>query len=69
MAKSSILASENQMRRSGAIEALLWVLRDNLRAGRFYEAQAFTLDQSRPEQNDNGGPSLAEVRYRKMLCR
>jgi GNAT superfamily N-acetyltransferase len=65
--KALYLATENQMRLSGAIEAVLWVLRDNLRARRFYEAQGFTLDQSRPEQNYNGDPDLVEVRYRKAL--
>jgi hypothetical protein len=34
----------------------------------FYEAEGFTLDQSRPEQNHNGDPSLVEVRYRKVFA-
>jgi ribosomal protein S18 acetylase RimI-like enzyme len=65
--KALYLATENQMRRRDAIDAVLWVLRDNVRARRFYEAQGFTLDQSRPEQNRIGDPSLVEVRYRKVL--
>jgi GNAT superfamily N-acetyltransferase len=66
--KELYLATENQMRRSGAIDVVLWVLRDNLRARRFYEAQRFSLDQSRPELNHNGDPSLVEVRYRKVFA-
>jgi GNAT superfamily N-acetyltransferase len=65
--KALYLATENQMRRSGAIDAVLWVLQDNVRARRFYEPQGFTLDQSRPEQNHNGDPSLVEVHYRKVF--
>jgi ribosomal protein S18 acetylase RimI-like enzyme len=65
--KELYLATEDQMRRRGAFDAVLWVLRDNLRARRFYEAQGFTLDRSRPEQNHDGDPSLVEVRYRKVL--
>jgi RimJ/RimL family protein N-acetyltransferase len=65
--KALYFAIENQMRRSDAIDAVLWVLRDNARARRFYEAQGFTLDQSCPERNHDGDPSLVEVRYRKAL--
>jgi len=31
------LAAEDRMRQSGALDAILWVLRDNVRARRFYE--------------------------------
>jgi GNAT superfamily N-acetyltransferase len=65
--KELYLAAEDQIWRSGAVDAVLWVLRDNLRARRFYEAQGFTLDQSCPEQNHDGVPSLVEVRYRKVF--
>lgn len=65
--KALYFAIENQMRRSDAIDAVLWVLRDNVRALRFYEAQGFTLDQSCPARNHNGDASLVEVRYRKAL--
>jgi GNAT superfamily N-acetyltransferase len=42
---------------------VLWVLEDNLRARRFYEARGFTADGSRKEL-DLGGP-VTEVRYRR----
>jgi ribosomal protein S18 acetylase RimI-like enzyme len=58
---------EDKMRQNGAIDAVLWVLRDNLRARRFYEARGFPLDPARPERNHNGDPSMVEVRYRKKL--
>jgi GNAT superfamily N-acetyltransferase len=65
--KDLYLAAENQMRLNGAVDVVLWVLRDNLRARRFYETQGFTLDPSRPERNHEGEPSLVEVRYRKVF--
>ncbi len=61
------LAAEDRMRQSGALDAILWVLRDNVRARRFYEGQGFTLDQARPERIHKGESSLVEVRYRKRF--
>jgi ribosomal protein S18 acetylase RimI-like enzyme len=58
---------EDRMRQSGATEAILWVLRDNVRARRFYEGQGFSLDETRSEQAYQGDPSMIEVRYRKPL--
>jgi ribosomal protein S18 acetylase RimI-like enzyme len=65
--KSLYSAGEDQMRQSGAIEAVLWVLRQNLRARRFYESQGFALDPIGTERHHNGDPSIVEVRYRKKL--
>jgi ribosomal protein S18 acetylase RimI-like enzyme len=48
------LAAEDRMGQSGAVDAILWVLRDNVRARRFYEGQGFTLDRSRPERDHQG---------------
>ena len=61
------LAAEDRMRQSGALDAILWVLRDNVRARRFYEGRGFTLDQARPERIHKGESSLVEVRYRKRF--
>src|SRR5260370_13011418 len=65
--KELYLVVEDRMRQSGAVDAILWVLRDKRLARRFYEGQGFTLDQSRPERNHQGEPSLVEVRYRKRF--
>lgn len=65
--KALYLAAEDRMRQSGAVEAVLWMLRDNVLARRFYEGQGFTLDRSRPEQNHQGDPCLVEVRYLKVF--
>jgi GNAT superfamily N-acetyltransferase len=59
------LASEEQMRRSGANGAVLWVLRDNARARRFYEGQGYTVDRVQPKRTRQ--LNLAELRYRKEL--
>jgi hypothetical protein len=68
MAKQALyMAGENQMRQSGGIDAVLWVLRDNLRARRFYESRGFASDPAGTERNHNGDPSMVEVRYRKTL--
>jgi ribosomal protein S18 acetylase RimI-like enzyme len=65
--KRLYLMGEDRMRQSGATEAMLWVLRDNFRARRFYEGQGYSLDRTRPEQAYQGDPSMIEVRYRKPL--
>jgi ribosomal protein S18 acetylase RimI-like enzyme len=63
--KELYLAGEDQMRKTGAVAAVLWVLRDNVRARRFYEAQGFSLDGS--ERCHEGDPEIVEVRYRKVF--
>jgi ribosomal protein S18 acetylase RimI-like enzyme len=59
-------ASEDQMRKSGAADAVLWVLRDNSRARRFYERQGYLIDRIQPERQQKL-LQLAELRYRKQL--
>ncbi len=44
-------------------DIFLWVLEDNTNARRFYEAQGFTATEDYLE-NDIGGKTLREVRYR-----
>jgi GNAT superfamily N-acetyltransferase len=65
--KALYLVAEDRMRQNGAIDAVLWVLRDNLRARRFYGARGFALDPAGTERHHNGDPSIVEVRYRKKL--
>jgi GNAT superfamily N-acetyltransferase len=65
--KALYLAGEDRMRQSGEIDAVLWVLRDNARARRFYESRGFALDSAASERHHNGDSSIVEVRYRKKL--
>ena len=60
-------AAEHQMCQNGAVNAILWVLRDNIRARRFYEAHGYIVDQTQSERIHNGDPSIVEVRYRKVF--
>jgi GNAT superfamily N-acetyltransferase len=61
-----IAAGEEQLRELGHLHAVLWVLEDNPRARRFYEAAGWSVDGAeRPI--DLLGVSLPEVRYEKRL--
>jgi RimJ/RimL family protein N-acetyltransferase len=46
--------------------ATLWVLKENARARRFYEAAGFTADGAEQTEDIAGSP-IAEVRYRRDL--
>jgi GNAT superfamily N-acetyltransferase len=59
-------ATEDQMRQSGATDAVVWVLRDNSRARRFYERQGYLIDPIQPERNHRLS-ELGELRYRKRI--
>ena len=48
-------------------EAVLWVLRGNLRARRFYERGGFVLDGAAKLKSKGQGITLDEVRYRCPL--
>jgi hypothetical protein len=52
--------------RIGAGEATVWVLDQNARARRFYEARGFRCDDAR-KLIDLGGATLSEIRYRRSL--
>jgi len=55
------------MRSDGFGEATLWVLDDNRRARRAYEASGWTLDGATKEDTVLGDVRVTEVRYRRPL--
>ena len=57
-----------ELRAQGFEEATLWVLEDNPRARRFYEAAGWRLDGAAKEDEFLGTP-VYEVRYRIALVR
>jgi GNAT superfamily N-acetyltransferase len=61
-----IAAAEERLRVAGFPEATLWVLGDNPRARRFYEAAGWALDGA-TKQEVHLGVEVTEVRYRKRL--
>jgi ribosomal protein S18 acetylase RimI-like enzyme len=58
-------AAEEALRGSGFREAILWVLEDNPRACRFYEARGWRTDGARTIEIL--GVEVPELRYRKLL--
>lgn len=56
-----------ELRGRGFCEAVLWVLRGNLRACRFYERGGFVLDGAAKLKSKGQGITLDEVRYRRPL--
>jgi ribosomal protein S18 acetylase RimI-like enzyme len=65
LGRELIRSAEEVLRESGFTEAILWVVEDNLRARRFYEASGWRADASR--QIEVLGADVPEVRYRKAL--
>src|SRR5439155_23013233 len=61
-----IKAGEEELRRLGHRDAILWVLDDNPRARRFYEIAGWLPDGS-ARQIRLFGFDIAEVRYAKRL--
>ena len=61
-----IAAGEQRLRELGHEQAVLWVLEDNPRARRFYEAAGWTFDGSR-RPIELLGVHVIEVRYEKRL--
>lgn len=59
----------DRLREQGFAAATLWVLRDNTRARRFYEALGFGLDGTERSTSELIGSPLHEVRYRISLAR
>ena len=61
-----IEAGEDELRRLGHREAVLWVMDDNPRARRFYEIAGWSLD-GQAREIEMFGFQIAEVRYAKNL--
>ncbi|HZD21890.1 MAG TPA: GNAT family N-acetyltransferase [Acidimicrobiia bacterium] len=59
-------AGESQLRDDGHQRALLWVLRDNHRARRFYERQGWRIGKP-VRLEEIGGVQVTEVRYETGL--
>ncbi len=57
---------EDELRRLGFAEVVLWVAEANARARRFYERQGWTADGS-AKTDEIGGAPITEVRYRKVF--
>jgi len=57
----------HRLARAGVSDVMLWVLRDNDRAIRFYESLGFIRDLSSGEFFEVAGVALPEVCYRKKL--
>jgi ribosomal protein S18 acetylase RimI-like enzyme len=61
-----IARAERQLAGDGYLEATLWVLEDNPRARRFYQAAGWSLDGAR-KMDEHLGLLVPEVRYRKLI--
>jgi GNAT superfamily N-acetyltransferase len=61
-----IAEGEERLRAAGFTEAILWVLEDNPRARRFYEAAGWTHDGG-TKRDTHLNTEVTEVRYRKSL--
>jgi len=66
MGRELIRAAELRMRELGYADVILWVMEDNPRARRFYEAAGWTLDGTR-RPIEIFGIEVPEVRYQKKL--
>ncbi len=64
--RALIQAGEDRLRELGHRHAVLWVLEDNPRARRFYEAAGWTLDGTK-RPIEVFGVSVPEIRYEKPL--
>lgn len=65
--KALCLEALARLRERGLRQAVLWALRDNVRAIRFYEAIGFRPDGASKAVAKEGGFELREVRYRIAL--
>jgi ribosomal protein S18 acetylase RimI-like enzyme len=66
LGQALIAAAEARLAEAGFAEAILWVLDDNPRARRFYEAAGWEADGG-TKQDTFFGVEVTEVRYRKRL--
>ncbi len=66
LGRALIQEAERRLTESGFAEAILWVLDDNPRARRFYEAAGWSADGA-AKQDTFLGTAIEELRYRKTL--
>jgi ribosomal protein S18 acetylase RimI-like enzyme len=59
-----LAAARAELRAAGYDDFVLWVLRDNARARRFYEAAGLRFDGAEKTPLDESGERLPHVRYR-----
>lgn len=64
--RALLARAEEELTAAGYPVATLWVLEDNPRARRFYEAAGWRLDGAR-KVDTYLGTEVAQVRYRKLL--
>jgi ribosomal protein S18 acetylase RimI-like enzyme len=58
---------KSYLRASGFSDVVLWVLKENRRALRFYEAAGFAPDPGQEKVIELGGVGLLEIRLRRLL--
>jgi ribosomal protein S18 acetylase RimI-like enzyme len=68
LGKALIQTAEERLADAGFAEAILWVLDDNPRARRFYQAAGW-MDDGGSKRDTFLGTEVNEVRYRKRLER
>jgi uridine kinase len=59
---------ESRLKASGFHAVVVWVLKDNRRAQRFYEAVGFVLDPGQERLIEIDGTALPEIRFRRALA-
>lgn len=64
--KALLSAATNRMAASGAHEAFLWTMRENLISRRFYQKEGFMCTQD-SRVSVRQGESFTEVKYRKEI--
>ena len=67
LGRSLCKTAERNLLLGGFMEVTLWVLRDNVRAVKFYESNGFVLDFGYEKILERGGKALPEIRFRKPL--
>jgi ribosomal protein S18 acetylase RimI-like enzyme len=63
-----LLAAHDALAEAGFAEAILWVLPDNSRARRFYEAHGWLADGAERDVELGGGQKIPEVRYARRFA-
>jgi L-amino acid N-acyltransferase YncA len=61
--RSLWLTARQRLVQRGFLSATVWVLKDNLRAIRFYRAAGFAEDSTSEKEIVLGGQKLREIRY------